>query len=89
MWHDMKPSLNHFKNWECLTYVLAKDAKKLNSRIEWCMFAGCPKWSKGGQFYNSKDQSVKVLTYATFHEESYINNFKPRSRLLLQKLSRK
>ncbi|KAG8503558.1 hypothetical protein CXB51_001537 [Gossypium anomalum] len=74
--------------WGCMTYVLDKDARKLDSWIELCMFVGYPKGINGGLFYNSKEQTVIVSTHATFLEESYMNGFKPRSKEVLEKISR-
>ena len=38
---------------------------------------------RGGIFYNSRDKKVSVSTHATFLEHEYINDFKPRSKVLL------
>ncbi|KAA3477952.1 gag/pol protein [Gossypium australe] len=48
---------------------------------------GYPKRTKGGLFYNPKDKTIKVSTHATFFEESYMDNFKPRSKVVLKELS--
>lgn len=42
---------------------------------------------KGELFYNKKDQTIKALTHANFLEESYMDNFKSRNKLLLEELS--
>ena len=57
---------------------------KLDSRIKVCLFIGYPKGTRGGIFYNPKDKKVFVSTHATFFKPKYINNFKPRSKVLLK-----
>ena len=52
-----------------------------------CMFMGYPKGKRSGIFYNPKEKKVIVSTHATFLEEDYMNNFKPRSKLVLDKLN--
>ena len=44
--------------------------------------------ARGGIFYNPKDKKVFVLTHATFLENEYMNDFKSRSKLLLEELIR-
>ena len=73
--------------WGCPAHVLDKDAKKLEPRSELCMFVGYPKGTKGGMFYNPKEQKVIISTHATFLKESYINDFKSRSKVVLEELS--
>ena len=51
-----------------------------------CMFIGYPKGTRGGIFYNSKEKKVIVSTHATFLEEDYMNNFKPKSKVVLEEL---
>ena len=87
LWNGKKPNLGHMRIWGCPAYVLDGDAKKLEPRSELCMFVGYPKGTKGGQFYNPKEQKVIVSTHATFLEESYMNDFKPRSKKVLEELS--
>ena len=49
-----------------------------------CLFIGYPKSTRGGIFYNPRDKKVFVSTHATFLEHEYINDFKPRSKVLLE-----
>ena len=67
--------------------MLDKDAKKLEPRSELCMFVGYPKGTKGGLFYNPQKRKVIVSTHATFLEESYMNDYKPRSKILLEEVT--
>ena len=50
------------------------------------MFIGYPKGTRGGIYYNPKDKKVIVSTHATFLEDDYMNNFKPRSKVVLEEL---
>ena len=59
---------------------------KLDSRTEVCLFIGYPKSTRGGIFYNPKDKKVFVSTHAMFFEHKYINDFKPRSKVLLEEV---
>ena len=52
------------------------------------MFVGYPKGTKGGLFYSPKDQTVKISTHATFLEEDYMRDYKPRSKVILEELSK-
>ncbi|KAA3472912.1 Retrovirus-related Pol polyprotein from transposon TNT 1-94 [Gossypium australe] len=47
---------------------------------------GYLKGTKGELFYNSKDNTIKVSTHATSLKESYMDNFKPRSKVVLEEL---
>ena len=51
-----------------------------------CMFIGYPKRTRCGIFYNPKEKKVIVSTHATLLEEYYKNNFKPKSKAVLEKL---
>ena len=50
------------------------------------MFVGYPKGTRGGLFYSPSDKKVIVSTHATFLEEDYISNFKPKSKIILEEL---
>ena len=41
---------------------------------------------KGGLVYSPLDKKVFVLTNATFHEDDYMTNIKPRSKVVLEEL---
>ena len=57
---------------------------KLDPRTEVCLFIGYPKGTRGGIFYNLRDKKVFVSTHATFLEYEYINDDRPRSKILLK-----
>ena len=50
------------------------------------MFLGYSKEIKGYLFYNHKDNKVFVSTNAKFLEDDYMNNFNPRSKVVLVEL---
>ena len=84
LWIGRKPSLWHVLIWGSLSHVLKGNTDKLESRIEVCFFIGYPRGTKGGLFYSLKDQKVIVSTNATFLEEDYVIDHKPRSRIVLE-----
>ena len=86
LWKGRKPSLNHIRIWGAPAHVLVQKQQKLESRTEMCMFIGYPKGTRGGIFYNPKEKKVIVSTHATFLEEDYMNNFKPKSKVVLEDL---
>ena len=47
------------------------------------LFVGYPKGTKGGIFYSLKEKKVFVSPHATFLENDYMNNFKPRIKVVL------
>ena len=59
---------------------------KLEPRTEVCMFVGYPKGTRGGLFYSPSDKKVFISTNATFLEDDYMKNFKPRSKVVLEEL---
>ncbi|KAL8534277.1 hypothetical protein ACS0TY_010327 [Phlomoides rotata] len=86
LWSGRKPSLNHIWIWGFPAHVLNKEADKLASRTEVRLFVGYPKGTRGGYFYSPNDQRVMVSTNARFLEEYYINEHKPNSEIILNKL---
>ena len=50
------------------------------------MFIRYHKGARCGIFYNPKEKKVIVSTHTTFLEEDYMNNFKPRSKVVLEEL---
>ena len=87
LWKGRKPSLNHIRIWGVPAHVLVQKQQKLESRTEMCMFIGYPKGTRGGIFYNPKEKKMIVSTHATFLEEDYMNNFKPKSKVVLKSLT--
>ena len=58
----------------------------MESCIEMCIFIGYTKGTRGGIFYNPKENNVIFITHATFIEDDYMKNFKPRSKVVLEEL---
>lgn len=52
--HGRKPFVKHLRIWGCPTHVLDKDARKLDSQMELCMFVGYSSGTKCGLFFNPK-----------------------------------
>ena len=50
-------------------------------------FVGYPKGIVGGLFYSHKDNKVSVSTNAKFLENDYMNNYTPRSRVVLAEMN--
>ena len=69
-----------------MTHVLKGKTGKLEPRTEVCLFVGYPKGTRGGLFYSPQDKKVFVSTNATFLENDYMANFKPRSKVVLEEL---
>ena len=85
LWYGRKPSLQYYRVWDCPAHVLSRGKTgKLDSRTELCLFIGYHKGTRGGIFYNLRYKKVFVSTHATFLEHEYINDFKPRSKVLLE-----
>ena len=55
LWTYKRTTLNHIRIRGCPTHVLDKESTKLDSRLEVCMFVGYPRETKGGYFYNPKE----------------------------------
>ena len=86
LWNGRKPSLNHIRIWGAPAHVLRKEPQKLESRTQVCLFIGYPKGMRGGLFYSSSEKKVIVSTNANFFKEDYANNFKPKSKVILEEL---
>ena len=50
------------------------------------MFISYHKGTRGGIFYNLKENKVIVCTHTTFLEEDYMNNFKPMNKVVLKEV---
>ena len=72
--------------WGCPAHVLKGKSDKLEAKIEVCMFLGYSKETKGYLFYNHKDNKMFVSTNVKFLEDDYMNNYSPRSKVVLVEL---
>ena len=86
LWSGCKPSMKYLHIWGCLAHMLKGKSDKLEEKIEVCMFLGYSKETKGYLFYNHRDNKVFVSTNAKFLEDNYVNNFNPRSKVVLVEL---
>ena len=86
LWSGSKPSMKYLHIWGCPAHMLKGKSDKLEAKIEVCMFLGHSKEAKGYLFYNHKDNKVFVSTNAKFLEDDYVNNFNPRSKVVLAEL---
>ena len=59
---------------------------KLESRSQVCMFVGYSKETRGGIFYSPKENKTFVSTKSNFLEYDYVNNHKPRSKVVLEEM---
>ena len=87
LWNRRKPSMRHLHIWGCPTHVLKGKSDKLQSKIEVVFFVGYPKGTIGDLFYSHKDNKVFVSTNAKFLENNYMNDYTPRSRVVLAKMN--
>ncbi|KAK0574097.1 hypothetical protein LWI29_018105 [Acer saccharum] len=87
LWTGRKPSLQHLRIFGCPAHVLKGKTEKMESRSETCIFVGYPKETKGYYFYSPSDLKVFVSTIAKFLEKDYMNDFLPRSRIVLNEMS--
>ena len=55
--------------------------------MEVCMFVGYPRGTKMGYLYNPNKNKVLISTNETFLEESYIQDFKSRSKVMFEDMS--
>ena len=67
--------------------MLVANPKKLDSRSKLCLFVGYTKETRGGYFFDPKENKVFVSTNATFLEEDHVREHKPRSKIVLSELS--
>ena len=90
IWRAKKSNHKYLKIWRCPANVLnRRKTGKLDSRTEVCLFIGYPNSTRGGIFYNPRYKKVFISTHATFLKNEYMNDYKPRSKLLLEKVSGK
>ena len=83
---ERKPSMRHLHIWGCPTHVLKGKSDKLQSKIEVVFLVGYPKRTVGCLFYSHNDNKVLVNTSAKFLDSNYMNNFTPRSKVVLAEM---
>ena len=67
--------------------MLKGKSDKLQSKTEVVFFIGYPKGTVGGLFYSHKDNKVFVSTNAKFLENDYMNDYTPKSRVVLAEMN--
>ena len=67
--------------------MLKGKSDKLQSKTKVVFFVGYPKGTVEGLFCSHKDDKVFVTTNAKFLENDYMNNFTPRSRVVLAEMN--
>ena len=60
---------------------------KLEPKSEVCLLVGYPKETRGYFFYSHNDNKVFVSTNAKFLENDYMNDFAPKSRVVLAEMN--
>ena len=60
---------------------------KLEPKSKVCLFVGYPKETRDYLFYSHKDNKIFVSTNAKFFENDYMNNFTPKSKVVLAKMN--
>ena len=86
LWSGRKPSMKYLHIRGCPTHMFKGKSNKLEAKTEVCMFLGYSKETKGYLFYNHKNNKMFVSTHAKFLEDDYVNNFNPRSKVVLAEL---
>ena len=86
LWSGRKLSMKYLHIWGCPAHVLKEKSDKLEAKTEVCMFLGYSKETKGYLFYNHKDNKVFVSSNAKILEDDYVNNFNPRSKVVLDEI---
>ena len=87
LWSGRNPSMIHLHIWGCPAHKLKGKFDKLQSKTEVVFFVGYPKGTVGGLFYSHKDNKVFISTNAKFLENDYMNNYTPRSRVVLAEMN--
>ena len=82
-----KPSIKYFHILGCPTHVLTGKPDKLEPKLEICLLVGYPKETRVYLFYSCNDNKVFVSTNVKFLENDYMNNFTPRSRVVLAEIN--
>lgn len=69
-WYEKKPNVNHFKVFGCFAYdhdVVDEKIRKLDPKIEACIFINYYENTKAYRLYNSKTHKVVVSRDAIFY----------------------
>ena len=83
LWSGRKPNMRYLYIWGCPAHMLKGKLDKLEPKLEVCLLVGYPKETRDYLFYSHKDNKVFVSVNAKFLENDYMNNFTPRSKVVL------
>ena len=87
LWSGRKPSMRYLHIWGCPAHVLKGKPDKLEPKSEVCLLVGYPKEIRSYLFYSHKDNKDFVSTNAKFLKNDYMNNFTPRSKVVLAEMN--
>ena len=87
LWIERKPCMRYLHIWGCLAHVLKRKLDKLQSKTKVVFFVGYPKGTVRSLFYSHKDNKVFVSTNAKFLENDYMNDYTPKSRVVLAEMN--
>ena len=87
LWSRRKPTMKYLHIWGCPAYVLKGKLDKLEPKSKVCLREGYPKETRGYLFYSHKGSKAFVRTNAKFLKNNYMNNFTPRSRVVLAEMN--
>ena len=79
--------MRHLCIWGCLAHVLKGKSDKLQSKIGVVFFTRYPKGTVRSLFYSHKDNKVFVSKNAKFLEDDYMNDYTPKSRVVLAEMN--
>ncbi|TYK20422.1 gag/pol protein [Cucumis melo var. makuwa] len=72
-----------FQNLGLSSTRVSDKSQEVGTSFKLCQFAGYPKETRGGLFFDPQENRVFVSTNATFLEEDHMRDHKPRSKLVL------
>ena len=87
LWSRRKPRMRYLHVLGCPAHVLKGKLDKLEPKSKVCLLIGYPKETRGYLFYSHNDNKVFVSTKAKFWENDYMNNFTPKSRVVLAEMN--
>ena len=82
-----KPSMRYLHIWGCPAHVLKGKPDKLEPKSKVYLLVGYPKETRGYLFYSHNDNKVFVNTNAKFLENDYMNDYTPKSRVVLTEMN--
>ena len=84
LWAGHKPSLQHYRIWRCLAYLLKGNTRKLKTKLFLCYFVGYSKRTKCWLFYDPREHIALVSINTVFLEDDYMMDRKSNDRLMIR-----